>query len=47
MRLVSIMFVAAACGAHPKHIAKDADQPAPPAKSLYERLGGTPEVVTE
>jgi len=42
----SIMFVAAltvaACGGHPAHIAKDTDQPAPAAKPLYERLGGTP-----
>src|SRR6185312_5199359 len=42
MRLVSIIFVLAACGGHPEHIAKDQDQPPPPAKSLYERLGGTP-----
>lgn len=42
MRLVSIVFVVAACGGHPKPIAKDLDQPPPPAKSLYERLGGTP-----
>jgi hemoglobin len=42
MRLVSIMFVLAACGGHPEHIAKDQDQPAPATKSLYERLGGTP-----
>jgi hemoglobin len=42
MRLVSIMFVVAACGGHPEHIAKDRDQPPPPAKSLYERLGATP-----
>lgn len=42
----AIMFVVvlalAACGGHPEHIAKETDQPAPPAKSLYERLGGTP-----
>ena len=45
MRLASIMlalvFTAGACGGHPK-IAKDADQPAPPDKPLYDRLGGTP-----
>ena len=42
----SIMFIAvlalAACGGHSAPIAKDTDQPAAPAKSLYERLGGTP-----
>ena len=44
MRVVSIMFAIAlaACGGHPEHIAKDQDQPPPPAKSLYERLGATP-----
>jgi hemoglobin len=45
MRLASIVLAAAAlaaCGGHPKTIPKEADQPPPPTKSLYERLGGTP-----
>lgn len=39
--MFSIVVALAACGGHPAHIAKDVDQPPPPAKSLYERLGGT------
>jgi len=41
MRLASILLALAACGGHP-HVAKDTDQPPPPDKPLYERLGGTP-----
>jgi hemoglobin len=44
MRLASIMFAFAfaACGGHPEHVPKDLDQPPPPDKSLYDRLGGGP-----
>ena len=44
MRAIMFVVVLAltACGGHPEHIGKDTDQPSPPAKSLFERLGGTP-----